>query len=307
MDQSLLTAAVALLLLSGCSHKQPLQPIMVSSASADSYALRYPDRLAGETSRLVADKQTAIQQTQKLATRSSELKPGADPALLLLIVEQADAAGRGEGFAAANDEARGVREFWDEERGRVAGRVVGAAQKQLTEANCTQADVGGAIGYALKDGVDKQLEKRLRAQNEAQRTIELNKNALGSANLNTVQKLADDIALTSYLVNIALILDRNRIDRLLSERADVDATLTDALERERAFQSGARSAADKKASQDRAAELEKARVAISPALGNAENARRDLDPLIENARKEYQSALDALERGLRAQAAQAKR
>jgi hypothetical protein len=256
---------------------------------------------------LSADKQKATELTQKLGTRTSDLKPGADPALLLLIVQQADDAGRGEAFATANDQARGVRDFWEEERGRITGRANSAAQKQLTEANCKETDISPAIGYALKDGVDKQLEKRLRAENEAQRTIERNRNAIGAANLAAVQKLADDIAMASYLVNIALVLDRNRVDRLLYERADVDDTLASAIERERESQASLRSAADKKLSQERIAEFDKSRALVGPAAAKAEAARADLDPLIENARKDYQAALETLENNLKAQAARAAR
>src|SRR5262249_43030098 len=149
-----------------CAHKQP-QPIMVSSAYGDGYALAYPQRLSAESDALAADKQKTAEVVPKLQSRQTELKPGADPTLGLIIVQQSDEVGRSEAFATANDEARGIREFWDDERGRITGRVTAATQKPLSEANCTtQADLSGPIGYALKDGVDKQLEKRLRAHNE---------------------------------------------------------------------------------------------------------------------------------------------
>jgi hypothetical protein len=280
---------------------------MISSAGAAGYALGYPERLSGETSTLVADRQKASELSRTLGTRSNDFKAGADPGLLLIIVQQADEAGRGEGFAEANDEARGLRSFWDEERGPITGRVTFAAQKQVTDAKCTQADVSGPIAYALKDGVDKQLEKWLRARNEAQRTIERSKGSLGASNVLAAQKLADDIALASYLVNIALVLERNRIDRLLSERSDVDSTLGTEIEWEKAFQAGNHAAVDKKASQERMAALVKSRAAVPAAVSSAQGARKDLDLEIKTAREAYQSGLEALENELKAQQARAKR
>jgi hypothetical protein len=307
MKSSLSVTMLSLLLLSlGCAGRQP-QPIMISSAGATGYALDYPQRLSAETNMLVADRQKASELSQGLGTRANELKAGADPGLVLLIVQQADEVGHSEGFAVANDEGRGLHSFWDEERGPITARVNGAAQKQLTEAKCTQADVSGAIGYALKDGVDKQLEKWLRAHNEAQRTIERHKGSLGSANVSAVQKLADDIALASYLVNIALVLERNRISRLLSERSDIESTLSNEIDWERAFQAESHSAVDKKASQERMAALQKSRAAVPAAATSAEAARKDLDLQINDARKRYQSGLEALENELRAQQARAKR
>ncbi len=306
MDPRLLAAAFWLFLLTtGCAHQQP-QPILVSSGNAEGYALGYAELLSAETTELVDDKLKTTELAQKLETLKGGLKIDVDPQLLLLIVRQADEAGRSEAFANANEEDRRLRQFWDEERGRIAGRVSAAAQKQLTETSCTQVDVSGAIGPALKDGVDRQLEKRLRAENEAQRTIEQKKGTIGAANVNALQKLADEIALTSYLANVALVLDGRRIDRLLAERSDVESTLEDAIERERKVQAGRPSPAEQKASQERVVEYEKSRAAIPPAATSAEAARKDLDAVIESTRKQYQSSLDALEKQLEAQAAQAK-
>src|SRR5690349_12431595 len=193
------------LVLAACADKQP-KPIMVSAAGLPSYAIGYPNRLTAETNILVADKQQADEQSQKLSTRAAELKPGADPTVVLVVVQQADQAGRTGAYASVVSEARNLREFWEEERGPISARANGAAQKQLTEGKCGTCDkleLGGTLSYAIGSGIDKQLEKRLHAANEAYRTIEYNQDRIGAANVPTVQKLADDIALTSYQVNVA--------------------------------------------------------------------------------------------------------
>jgi hypothetical protein len=295
------------LALVACADKQP-KPVMVSAAGLPSYAITYPDRLNAETTLLVADRQQATDQSQKLSARTRELKPGADPAAVLAVVQQADNAGRTEAFARANEEARSLHAFWEEERGPITARVKGAAQKQLTEGNCgacSQLDMSGTLGYAVGAGIDKQLEKRLRANNEAYRTIEYNEGRIGAGNVPTVQKLADDIALTSYQVNIALPQARDRIDALLAEQDDVDATLERAIEWERNYLAGNPSAVDKRNGQERLALLEKSRAAIAPAVAGAEAARKDIDPQIETLRKQYAENLEAIENELEAQQARA--
>jgi len=296
-----------LLILAACADKQP-KPVMVSAADLPSYAVGYSDRLATETGLLVADKQQATDQTQQLSTRTSELKPGADPATVLAVVRLSDHCGRTDAFARANAEARSLSAFWKEERGPITARANGAVQKQLSEGNCGacgQVDLGGSLGYAVGAGIDKQLEKRLRAINEGQRTIENNEDRIGAANVPIVQKLADDIALTSYQVNVALPQGRDRVDGLLAERDDVDEALARAIEWEHSYQTAARSAGDKKRSQERLAILEKSRAAIPGAVTNANDARKDLDPLIEALRKRYAETMEALEKDLEAQQARA--
>jgi hypothetical protein len=298
-----------LLTLAACADKQP-KPIMVSAAGLPSYAIGYADRLSAETALLIADRQQAAEQSQKLSGRSEELQPSADPAAVLAVVRQADHAGRTEAFARASEQGRSLRAFWEAERGPISVRARNAAQKQLTEGNCgacSQLDLSGTLGYAVGAGIDKQLEKRQRAANEAYRTIEYNEGVIGAANVPTVQKLADDIALTSYQVNIALPQARDRIDALLAEQGDVDATLVHAIEWERSYLAGKRSAVDRRNGEERLALLDKSRAAIPAAVAAAETARKDLDPEIETLRKRYAENLEALESNLEARQARASR
>lgn len=297
-------AIVLLVLTLGCASKQPT-PIVNSSAGAAGYALGYPEALTGASATLVQDMTQASLISQKLRGRASDLKPGADPKLVLFIVEQSDAAGRGEAFASAHADEAALRDFWEDERAPLSGRVSGAAQKQVTEAGCTTpVEVGGAVSYALKEGVDRQLEKRLRAHNEAHRTIERNKVALGQGNVSVVQKLADDVAMASYLVNSALVEDRDRVQRMMAEQGDVDSTLEDAIEYEREWQTQTpTTGADLKASLELVASLEKSRAAIPAAAASGESALKDINVEIEAARKNYQTALETLQDTLGAQPA----
>lgn len=294
MESSLRLAAAMLFVLAGCAGRQPT-PIVISSAGATGYALAYPEQLSAEASALTTDKTRTAELLQSLGAAKSQLKPGADRGLLQTIIAQANEAGRGADFAAANAEASALRSFWSEERGAITARVNGVAQKQITEAGCTTADVSAGVGYALKDSVDRQLERRLRAHNEAHRTLERNKAALGQANLPALQKLADDIAQASYLVNSGLVDGRDRVQRLLAEQGDVDGTLDDAMAEERALQTTSpASGAAHKASQQRLTALDTSRRAIPAAVASGEAALKDVDVQIENARTDYQNALAAL-------------
>lgn len=291
----------------GCASRQ-VKPVMVSSAGSTGYALSYPERLQAEVQSFDLNMHALVGAKQTKDPSLRDLKPGADPKLLLVIVQQSDHAGRSEAYASSYAELTGLHTFWDEERNAVTGRVSGAAQKQVTEAGCNQQiDLGGPISYALKDGVDRQLAKRLRASNEAHRTIEFNKAALGAGNVAAIQALADHIAFRSYLVNIALVEQRDRIQHLLAERSDVDATLDASIDWERAYQQGGRSAADKKASQERMAALEKARAAIPGLASDAEAKLEDLDPKIEDLRKEHEAWIEAMQDELEAQQARSAR
>jgi hypothetical protein len=70
---------------------------------------------------------------------------------------------------------------------------------------------------------------------------------------------------------------------------------------------GSHGAAEKKASQERMTALQKTRAMLPGATANAQTARKDLDQQIKDARKSYQSGLEALENELKAQQARVKR
>jgi hypothetical protein len=96
---------------------------------------------------------------------------------------------------------------------------------------------------------------------------------------------------------------RDRVDALLEEEDEVSSTLTRAAEWEQSYQTGDRSARDKKRSQERLELVEKSRAALPTAVANAKAARKDLDPDIEALRKRYAQTMEALEKNLEAQQA----
>jgi hypothetical protein len=282
----------SLLFVLSCAEKQ-LQPTIETSAEQSSYAIAYPPLLEEQRKRLVDDKTQATELTAKV--RDHQIKVSADPKLLEEIVEAADSAGRSTTFVQAQREARAFRSFWDEERGPIGARVAAAAQKQVADAGCAQpVDVSGATSYALRDGFDRQLEKRVREHNEAQHVIERERTALGSAGTKEMEELADQIAYASYLVYVGLIDDKDQIEAMLTERRSVSSTLDSRLKAEQSYLASAKSKEDKKDSEERIAAIEKSRAALDSATTDAEAEIKELEQTIRQAQTDYSDTLDGL-------------
>ena len=282
------------LLLSACATA-PVQPEAASSAAQSGYATTYPDELQGAAKGFGDDRALTRNLTTGLPQRGNDLKGPADATVLTNIVDRADEAGKSRAFAARREENEAARGFWEDERGPITGRVAGAAQNKVVESKCENTDVTGTVAYSLKDGVDKQLEKRLRARNEAQLIVERYKVQLGQANAAVAQKIADDVATSSYIVNLALVDDRNRLTRLLAEKGTVDSTLARTIDEEHAYSAEkGRTDAEKKASDERVVALNKSRSALGGAVVNAEVATRGIDDQIKTAKAEHDAAVKAL-------------
>jgi hypothetical protein len=292
-----LAFAVALAPLVGACTKQTNQPDVASSTAQPAWALAYPDQLQDAAKTLSDDRTRAQTIDGALPQRLADVKSPTDTITLLAIVKRADEAGRSEAYVARAAEDRAVRGFWTDERGTIIGRAAGTAKTVVGEAKCEgNPDVSGQVGYAVKDGVDRALEKRLRAGNDAQVIVERYKASLGTGNYAAAQKLADDVALASYLVGVALVNDENRASDLLAERQAANDTLTKAIADERAFQQDSgRTDAEKKASDDRIAQLQKSQQAIAGAVTGANVALTNADDQVKQARADHDAAVRGLE------------
>lgn len=282
-------ALVALVLLSACAHRQGAA--LHSSADGTSYALRYPQLLAAARSALAEDEQRAHELNAGLA-KVTQIKL-AEPTLPRRVVDEADAAGTSDGYAEARGSERDVAQFWSEERVALGARASAAAQKELEGGQCADKDLGPALQHSLKDGLDKPLERRLRANNEAQRTLEIHKARLAPGTLPAWQRAADEIALASHYAYVTLPTDAERLARLLDEQRSVESTLSRALDDERKIQT-APQPGEQKASQERVIEIEKVRAAVSPELEQARKVSDAARERLRAAQDEYQAALKSL-------------
>lgn len=282
-----------LLLAAACSSSAGKPPAVASSSGQSDYALHYSDEIAGAT-KAINDAQTKRKTlTSGFNAYVDQLKKP-DWQKVDTIVDDSDAAGKSADFADAEGDAVAIRSFWDAEKNDISGRVNGAAQQKLKESGCS-SDVGGVIGYSIGEAINKQLQKRLRARNDAFVVIERNKIALGPQNVSTLEKLADDVAEASYDVHVLMVNQRNRLDRLNADRNDVRKTLDRYIQEETELQAEpGRTDADKKASADRVNAAKKTKADIDAGGQQADALSKDMEKQIDAATKEYDDALKAL-------------
>jgi hypothetical protein len=290
-------ACIALVVLSACAHANGGPDNLHSSANGTSYALRYPQLLAAARDALSEDQKRA----RTLSAGLDKPIKVSDPSLPRRVLDEADEAGTSEAFAQAYGSERSVAQLWSEERAALGARTSAAAQKLLADGNCADKDLAPAVQGALKDGLDKPLERRLRANNEAQRTLELHKARLAQGTLPAWQKTADEIALASHYAYVVLPADARALERLLDEQSSVEATLARAIDDERKIQTDPH-AGEQKASQDRVVEIEKVRAALDPEAELARKASSDAINQQRTAQDEYQAALKTIRERLDATA-----
>jgi hypothetical protein len=296
-SQPRLLALALSLSAGGCAGSQ-LEPTTVSSADGAGYALGYVDQLKRAKDTFERDDVRARELGSSVRTHVGALKLNGEQAIALRVVEQSDASGRGQLFSRSRADERALREIWEEERGALGARVGGAAQKEIVDAGCKEVDVSPAVQRALRDGFDRQLERRMRAANEGQRTLEQNKARISPANLAALTRISDEIALASQLVHVALIEDMRELDRLIGERRDVDSTLARTLDDERAIQSDPKKPSEQKASQERVIQIEKQRAALGPEVKKLESERQQLDERQRLAASEYENTVKAVKESL---------
>lgn len=267
--------------------------MLASSSGQTNYAVHYSDELAAST-KAVADAQAREKALSAgFAARVDELKKP-DWDRVQSIIDDSDEAGRSADFADAHADTDAVRGFWERDKDTITGKVVGNVQHTTKEAGCT-VDVAGPTSYALNDAITKQLQKRLRAKNEAFVTIDRYRASLGPQNVGALEKLADDISQASYDVNASMTLERARLDRLAADKGDVKKTIDRFVKDETAYQAEpGRTDAEKKASADRVAAATKTRGEVDAAAAQARSTLEHMDAAISAAKKDYDDALKAL-------------
>jgi hypothetical protein len=283
---------LATVLLGACSSSGK-GPVLAASGDQTPYALGYADEVSGAT-KSFTDAQTQEKTLSAgLGARVDELKK-VDWDRVLFVVDESDKAGKSADYADAHGDADAVKAFWDAEKDTITGKVVGNAQHTVKEAGCG-ADVAGPVAFSLNDAIGKQQQKRLRGKNEAFVMLERYKVSLGPQNVATLEKLGDDVAQASYDVHVLLIVQRERLRRLVSDKDSAKKTIDRFVKEETAFQAEAgRTDAEKKASSDRVTAANKSKGEIDAAASQAEQLSKQMDASIDAATKDYESALSAL-------------
>jgi hypothetical protein len=274
---------------------QHVEPQVASSAAQTHYAASYPDHLQATSNDYVNTEGDVRRITTDFPKYPGQLK---DPpwSLVVTIVNRADEAGRSASYVDARRDFEATRSFFTQEREEITRKMAGSAQYAIKKKECEcEVDVSGAISSSFKDAFEKQMDRRLRAHSDAHTLIERYRESLGKANAAALEKQADDISQASYATFIRAPELKARTSALLQEAAQVQKTLDQSIADERAFQAETgRAAADKKASAERVAKMEDAKVRIASAIPALQNLEKEIDQRNQALKKEYSDALESL-------------
>jgi hypothetical protein len=280
--------------LAACSSSTKQEPQVASSAGQSNYALRYPTSVDSLRTEYGTKRQEAQTMTGNFARYPDELA-GTKSEDVWPVLERADEAGRSGAYVEERRSLEHVRTFFTEERDDISRRVGGAAQYVAQQKGCANADVGGAANAALKDAVDKRIEKRLREHNEGHAALERLRPMLGKEKSEKIEKQADEIAEASYVVHIALPEIKTRLNAQLAEAEQVRKTLDAGLTSEGQYQATPGvTEADKKASNDRVAALNRSKGQLDGVVAQGQELSKRMDDDIKAAQKEYADAFAAL-------------
>jgi hypothetical protein len=291
-------AAVLLLGCSSlaCSSATP-EPAVASSAGQTLYAESYPASLQSVANSQLNSEGIVKTLTSDFNKYPDQLKDAPWPRVLV-VVEQADEAGRSTAFVDQEKATERTATFFADEHEDITRKVAGAVQYAAKKKEY-DFEAYGPVSGSLKDAVDKNLEKRQRAINDAQLTIERYRDTLGKANAAALEKQADAISLASYLTYVKLPSVRAQTVALVGEADQVRKTLDRALAEEQTFAAEpGHSAAEKKASAERSARLTDAKGRVDAALAQAQALAKDQEQRNAQTKKAYDDALDALKKAI---------
>ncbi|HYQ25890.1 MAG TPA: hypothetical protein VER04_01685 [Polyangiaceae bacterium] len=289
-------ALLAAALSSACTT-QPA-PTFASAANESGYAERYPTALLAARTEFAADETRAREIFAEFPKYPAALS-NPDGEQVSAVVTRADAAGKSGAYARQMEEQSHVSRFFSEEKEGLNQKVGGAAQYAAKQKECT-ADVSGPAIGALDRGVDKAMEDRLRDHDEAQRYIEDHQDSLGKANLEKLQKQADDITLASYLVHVRVKQLKLELSQLIDESSDVKKTLERSdKESQAVLADAAASKQAKTVAQKRVDSAKKASTGLDIEIEQAKRAVQEMDARSEKLEKDYSAALDALQKSLK--------
>jgi len=279
-----------------CACGAPKPEVQIASSAGEAgYAAAYPARFSAadkDVDAIAAEARTGM---GELAGYPAQIADS-DWKVVRGAYQRADAAGRGRAYAEGAAEDRAVRKFFDEERDDIGRRITNSVNAAVTkEVSGVEVDVSGTVAFSLKDGVTKRLEKRLEASNEAQLFVERQGAAVGKKDADKLVEQIDDLSRTSYLVFIAYPQQRLLVTRMRAEAKDVTDTLDAEIESE-----GARCADpalakdDKKACEQRVADLMSSRAALDQAVGAYARTEEGMLAEQDKLMKEYDEAFGAL-------------
>lgn len=278
--------------LAGCEQKGANEPKAVSIDQGSS-AQRYPAMLE-RTNQRIRDRETKAKEASAKFPTAIDKISDTDWAIVEKIVNASDEAGKDGGYAATQRELEGARTFYDEEREPIVKKVGGAAQYAVKQKGC-DADVWGAVNQGFKDAVDERMRERLRDSNDAFILIERHEEALGKKNVPALEDLADEIAQTSYTVNVEMPEAQARLEAVLSGASDARSALNSFIKEEQEYAADPkRKPAEKQGSDARIKNAEAQLAALEKAETDAKENLKDLEQRAKDLDKAYDDGLSKL-------------
>lgn len=297
----LLIAAAALTQAAGCAP--PIEPQIASSAPEPMYASDYPEALSRTMEDINAAEAKTKETTGKFSGYPDALKSPPWPKVLE-VVNLADSSGRAYAYVEARREVDDARAFFEAEKDEIVKKVAGAAGFAAKQKGC-DVDVSGAASHALKDTIEKRLEKRLREASEANVYIDRNQATLGKENIEKLHEQADEIAYAAYLAHVVIVEHKVRLRRMVEEGESVKQSLDAGIRAEQAYQAeNGRTPAEKKASEERAEKMRTAAAKVDSAVTQARNVSERADERVAAVTKTYDDAIAKLREDLKKRSGQ---
>ena len=291
--QAIVVTAVGLI-AAGCAKKTPT-PVIASSADTPGYAVAYPEALGGRLTRYTEDAVAAREKSTAFQSYPDALSEP-DWQVAAQVYTQADEAGRGKAFADQMAERYIVAQFFQEEKDDITRRTNNGVAAAIKKAECNcDVETHGAVAFALKEGVDKQLEKRLLDAAGTETIIEQNEKPLGKKNTKTLSTQAIDIAFTAHVVFVELPSLYQALEWQLSEAGHVRDTLYREKERENArLSSDDSTKAEKKAAEKRIADIDTALSSVDIFESETKQLLSRAETELPELQKKYEDAFDGL-------------
>jgi chromosome segregation ATPase len=291
--RSTLLLAVALSVAAACDSKQDRFQVPSSSGQA-AYAERYPDALSNSRGKLSERESQSREKMGKFSAYPDELTKPSWPDVEK-VYDLADEAGKSSAYVDRLHESEAVATFFEEEKPEISKKVAGAAAYAAKQKGCDNVEAHGPASAALEKSVEKQLEKRMREHNEAHRYIEANEEVLGKPNREKLETQADEISYASYVVNVGVEEEKEKLNRLIGEGEQVKKTLDRVIQENKAIAADAgKPESVKKAAQAEVDRAETAKSKIDQELEQTREAVKEIDNRIKALRDEYQKALSEL-------------
>ena len=291
-----LPSLIALLLLgslTACGGAAKPEPQIASAASQAGYAQSYPQLLTASATGFSATQAEVRASIKELPGYPAQLK-NPDWVHVRLIIKGADAAWQSAVYVEQIRRTDGAYAFLSAEKEEIVNKVAWATQSAARKTGCT-VELSGAVGQSFKEAVNRHLEEELREANEGHLLLTRYRASLGEQNAAALEKQVDTVSRTSYLVHVALVEEKLRLRRMLAEADEVRRAGAQFVQAERDFQGEAKTtAAEKEASEERIAEMNKSRALIDSAILQGEALLPKLEEQILTIQKEYDDAFAAL-------------